>query len=80
MGFAHRFPGVYAFELVGGAHPTKTCGNDTYVGQQWVKPGLRECCSWKVFAAEAAPALSPLQGWHRPVVTESMRTKRIRVV
>jgi hypothetical protein len=23
VGFAHRFPGVYAFELVGGAHPTK---------------------------------------------------------
>jgi len=23
VGFAHRFPGVYAFVLVGGAHPTK---------------------------------------------------------
>jgi len=23
MGFAHRFRGVYAFVLVGGAHPTK---------------------------------------------------------
>jgi hypothetical protein len=23
VGFAHRFPGVYAFVLVGGAHPAK---------------------------------------------------------
>jgi hypothetical protein len=23
VGVAHRFPGVYAFELVGGAHPAK---------------------------------------------------------
>jgi hypothetical protein len=23
VSFAHRFPGVYAFQLVGGAHPTK---------------------------------------------------------